>query len=104
MLFVNSDNPLLMRLSDNCKKKTYGSTSNADIEGELGSILPSLSLSFKDPESSSKTECETKIIGEHNFENTFKFQPQSIEASPLKLQLSSRNGNPCQYIHLALEI
>lgn len=68
-LFVNSGNQLLMELSGECKKKTYGSTSSAHIKGRLVSEFPTLIFEFSDSKNSSPIECKTKIIGAHNFEN-----------------------------------
>lgn len=62
-LFVNNDNELLVRLSDGIKKFTYGTTSNADIKGEMTAAAPCLSL---------KTlglNIDTQLVGDYNFEN-----------------------------------
>lgn len=61
-LFVNKDNELLMKLSNNINKVTYG-TADADIKGKLLSANPYLSVEWNGH------KIDTQLVGDYNFEN-----------------------------------
>lgn len=62
-IFVNNDNELLMRLSEDMPRFRYGKDDDADICAEIISSNPYLSIRWKN------TEINTNLIGEYNFEN-----------------------------------
>lgn len=63
MLFVSKDDRLLMDLSGDMPKITYGGNSNSTINGDFVSANPFLKVSH------CWHEFETKLIGEYNFSN-----------------------------------
>lgn len=63
LLFVNSDNELLMGLAGNINKVTYGTNSQADVQGRLISANPYLSLEWNGH------KIDTQLVGDYNFEN-----------------------------------
>ncbi len=65
-LIVNSDDKLLMDLSDKAKRITYG-RNNATIEGELTASQPNIELKWKN--NGLVENCSTKIYGSYNFYN-----------------------------------
>ena len=62
-IFVNNDNELLMRLSEDMPRFRYGKDDDADICAEIISSNPYLSIRWKN------TKINTNLIGEYNFEN-----------------------------------
>ncbi len=72
-LFVNVDNELLMKLSEDAKRITFGMRADAIYRGELVESNPFIKLRCKahtDPQSlSEKLLIETALIGTYNFEN-----------------------------------
>jgi len=64
VVFVNSDNELLMNLSKDIKRLTYGTRTNADVRGKMVSSNPYLTIE------TDNTEIETQLVGDYNFENT----------------------------------
>ncbi|MGN0033888.1 MAG: UDP-N-acetylmuramoyl-tripeptide--D-alanyl-D-alanine ligase [Candidatus Limimorpha sp.] len=63
MLFVNHDNSLLLNLSKNTKRLTYGSSQESDVQGYINSANPFLSVKWKE------NIINTQLIGDYNFEN-----------------------------------
>jgi UDP-N-acetylmuramoyl-tripeptide--D-alanyl-D-alanine ligase len=72
-LFVNADNELLMRLSENSNRITFGTGAQADYTGVLKDSNPFVKLKCKAKEDlrplESKKLIETALIGKYNFEN-----------------------------------
>ncbi len=72
-LFVNADNDLLMKLSENSDKITFGTTANTDYTGMLVESNPFVKLRCKAKNDqqgiSDKPLIETALIGKYNFEN-----------------------------------
>lgn len=67
VLFVNSDNELLMQLSENSIRVTYGKTDNNYITGESSLDKQGyLNIEIKKPE---KLRFSTQLAGDYNFEN-----------------------------------
>ena len=63
MLFVNHDNELLMKLSKDIKKVTYGTNASADVKGRILSANPYLSIEWNGQ------KIDTQLVGDYNFEN-----------------------------------
>ena len=63
LLFVNHDNELLMKLSKDIKKVTYGTNEGADIKGKILSANPYLSVEWNGK------HIDTQLVGDYNFEN-----------------------------------
>ena len=63
LLFVNHDNELLMKLSKDIKKVTYGTNEDADIKGKILSANPYLSVEWNGQ------KIDTQLVGDYNFEN-----------------------------------
>jgi UDP-N-acetylmuramoyl-tripeptide--D-alanyl-D-alanine ligase len=72
-LFVNADNELLMKLSENTKRITFGTGTYTDYMGVLIDSNPFVKLRCKakeDPQTlENKQPVETALIGKYNFEN-----------------------------------
>jgi UDP-N-acetylmuramoyl-tripeptide--D-alanyl-D-alanine ligase len=64
--FVNADDELLMRLTSGFNRLTYGS-SNSDVTGQIISLKPFLSLSWKYRDK--QFVVNTKLYGKYNFPN-----------------------------------
>lgn len=62
-LFVNRDNALLMELSRNINKVTYGTTEEAETRGKIISSNPYLSVEWNG------YKIDTQLVGDYNFEN-----------------------------------
>lgn len=62
-IFVNYDNTLLRELSKDLRCFSYGKDSNADVNAEIISSNPYLTIKWNEK------EVKTKLIGEYNFEN-----------------------------------
>jgi UDP-N-acetylmuramoyl-tripeptide--D-alanyl-D-alanine ligase len=69
ILFVNSDNSLLMELAQNAKKVTYGSSEQSDCVGEFLSSDPFVHLKWKKKKDQKNELIKTNLIGAYNFEN-----------------------------------
>jgi UDP-N-acetylmuramoyl-tripeptide--D-alanyl-D-alanine ligase len=65
-VFVNADNPLLMSLTRNLERITYGKESEANFRGSLNSLGPFLGFDVEHP---FKSQVSTKLAGNYNFEN-----------------------------------
>lgn len=65
-VFVNADNQLLMTLTSNLERITYGKASDADFRGSLVSHGPFLGFDLEHP---FKSPVITKLAGNYNFEN-----------------------------------
>ena len=63
LLFVNRDNALLMELSHNINKVTYGNTEEAETKGTILSSNPYLSVEWNGH------NIDTQLVGDYNFEN-----------------------------------
>ena len=63
MLFVNNDNNLLLNLSKDIRRFTYGTSLNSDVQGEILSSNPFLSIKWNN------NTINTQLIGDYNFEN-----------------------------------
>ncbi|MGP1447114.1 MAG: UDP-N-acetylmuramoyl-tripeptide--D-alanyl-D-alanine ligase [Candidatus Limimorpha sp.] len=61
--FVNIENPLLIKLSADLKRYTYGANSQADYCIERQSCNPFLSVKYKGQ------TIQTRLVGDYNFEN-----------------------------------
>lgn len=84
-VFVNQNNNLLIQLSSEIRRFTYGNCTDADYFGDMISCEPFLDLFFKYENIS--YEIKTKIFGAYNFENVmaavsvglhFKIDPNAI--------------------------
>lgn len=64
--FVNTDDELLLKLSSDLNRLTYG-TSNSDITGQVRSLNPFLSLSWN--YGNKHFLLDTKLYGKYNFSN-----------------------------------
>jgi len=67
-LFVNSDDKLLMDLSEGTQRITYGTTSKADIQAILTAENPFLQITWNSPEG--ELQFGTGLYGSYNFQNT----------------------------------
>jgi UDP-N-acetylmuramoyl-tripeptide--D-alanyl-D-alanine ligase len=65
-VFVNADNPLLMSLTNDLARITYGKSNEADFRGSLNSSGPLLGFDLEHP---FKSPVSTKLAGNYNFEN-----------------------------------
>ena len=63
LLFVNHDNELLMKLSKDIHRVTYGSADEADVSGHIISANPYLSVEWNGK------HIDTQLVGDYNFEN-----------------------------------
>lgn len=72
-LFVNADNPLLMQLSENADKITFGTSEAVDFRGAFIDSNPFVRLRYKAKEDvhplADKQEITTHLVGNYNFEN-----------------------------------
>jgi UDP-N-acetylmuramoyl-tripeptide--D-alanyl-D-alanine ligase len=72
-IFVNSDNKLLLQLSEGIEKITFGTSESTDFIGEFIESNPFVKLKFKakkDIQSiNEKPIAATQLIGNYNFEN-----------------------------------
>ncbi len=84
-LFVNSDNPLLVKLSAKIPRINYGSTTPGNCRGSILETDPFLKLSWESI--SGKIIIATRLFGAYNFENIlaaacignfFKVEPEDI--------------------------
>lgn len=66
-VFVNINDNLLMQLSNEIKRYTYGNNKNADFNGKIISNEPFLEIEFKHQDIFYKIK--TKIFGAFNFDN-----------------------------------
>ncbi len=64
-LFVNADDPLLMELSEGCRRTTYGCNSE-EIRGEIVRCAPFLEYELHTPD---KIRINTELVGGYNFHN-----------------------------------
>ena len=73
LLFVNQSNDLLMNLSENARKITYGEARDSDCIGEIIEVNPFVRLKWKslqDKENiDAKEVLSSSLIGKYNFEN-----------------------------------
>ncbi len=67
MLFVNTDNQLLDRLSKNIKRFTFGSSMQADVYGQLIEADPFVQIDWE--YGSNQMTVESRLIGNYNAEN-----------------------------------
>ncbi|MCK9450383.1 MAG: UDP-N-acetylmuramoyl-tripeptide--D-alanyl-D-alanine ligase [Bacteroidales bacterium] len=67
MLFVNTSNPLLEKLSANIKRYTYGEGQDSQVYGELIAADPYLTFVYE--YQNRQALVETKLMGNYNFEN-----------------------------------
>ncbi|HEY9113705.1 MAG TPA: UDP-N-acetylmuramoyl-tripeptide--D-alanyl-D-alanine ligase, partial [Bacteroidales bacterium] len=83
-VIVNADDPLLMQLSEEIDRQTYG-CEKADIQGEITSFKPFLHIKWK--KDKTVYEIETALYGSYNFYNImaaisvgcfFKISPAKI--------------------------
>lgn len=65
-VFVNADNPLLLSLTIDLERITYGKSEEADFRGSLNSLGPLLGFDLEHP---FKSPVSTKLAGNYNFEN-----------------------------------
>lgn len=67
-VFVNSDDPVLMELSENINRITFGKSAETDVTGEQLQSTPFVKFSFhhKDYQSA---EITTQLVGDYNFAN-----------------------------------
>jgi len=65
-IIVNSDDELLVNLSNDIRRFTYG-TNNADVNGKLISTIPYLKITWGDKDFSN--ELLSQLYGEYNFSN-----------------------------------
>ena len=102
-LFVNADNELLMKLSVQLDKITFGTAANVNYEGILVESNPFVKLKCKPTEEKQplheRSQIETSLIGKYNFENIlaaacighyFKVSEQQIK-SGLEKYIPSNN-------------
>lgn len=65
-VFVNSGNNLLMKLSENCYRITYGNLSTDNVQGAVIESSEFLEVQVMRP---ANTFIKTKLVGTYNFEN-----------------------------------
>ncbi|GMT45144.1 MAG: UDP-N-acetylmuramoyl-tripeptide--D-alanyl-D-alanine ligase [bacterium] len=65
-LFVNKDNPLLMKLSEGIQNVTYGQPP-ADVEGSLRKADPFIDITWH--RETGNTDIQTQLYGSYNFSN-----------------------------------
>lgn len=65
-VFVNSGNDLLMKLSVNCHRITYGTLSTDNVQGAVIESSEFLEVQVMKP---ANTLIKTKLVGSYNFEN-----------------------------------
>jgi len=65
-VFVNADNELLMSLTENMQRLTYGQAETATFSGSLMHQGPMLEFNIRNPV---KASISTKLAGGYNFEN-----------------------------------
>jgi UDP-N-acetylmuramoyl-tripeptide--D-alanyl-D-alanine ligase len=63
LVFVPSDNNLLMDLSKNLKRKKFGSTDNSDIKGSLINNAGLIKVEYQG------VEIQSQLVGDYNFVN-----------------------------------
>lgn len=68
-LFVNEDDELLLSLSKNSTRISYGTSEDADWTGRLETLNPFITLSCGASDWEEYIQIETKLIGKYNFEN-----------------------------------
>ncbi|MES2591657.1 MAG: UDP-N-acetylmuramoyl-tripeptide--D-alanyl-D-alanine ligase [Bacteroidota bacterium] len=72
-LFVNTDNPLLNKLSEGINKITFGTSINTDFAGLFVESNPFVKLKFKAKDDiqniADKPTVLTQLVGNYNFEN-----------------------------------
>ena len=119
-LFVNSDNPLLVDISDGIEKVTYGSNQNAVCLGGIIKSDPFLQLKWFSGKMDKWFHIQTKLFGSYNFENVMaaicvgeffevdseqiihaissytpsNHRSQFIESSKNKILIDAYNANP----------
>ena len=102
-LFVNADNELLMKLSGQIDRITFGASKEASYQGVMLESNPFVKLKCKSSEDkqalNEKNQIETALIGKYNFENIlaaacighyFNVSEQQIK-SGLEKYVSSNN-------------
>jgi UDP-N-acetylmuramoyl-tripeptide--D-alanyl-D-alanine ligase len=88
LLFVNADDPLLMKLSEGTSRKTYGSTANAEVAGTLFEDHPGIRGEYT---MGGKSHfLESPLYGHYNFMNIlaaiaigshFKVSPENMKSA-----------------------
>ncbi len=73
LVFVNADSDILMNMSSNLNKITYGKNNQANLEGSLESSNPHLKFawnwSYKDATTKSTKAIESQLFGVYNYDN-----------------------------------
>lgn len=73
LLFVNKDNLILTEKSENIKRKYYGTTAGAEIQGKMIGEFPFISLKWKNETDAvnldEQPEAFSNLTGKYNFEN-----------------------------------
>lgn len=99
--FVNIENPLLMQLSSELRRYTYGANTQADYHIDREKCNPYLSVKYKDQ------TFQTRLVGDYNFENVaaaiavglhFEVPEQKIAAA---LETYEPSNNRSQVIQTA---
>ena len=68
-LFVCADNNLLMNISEEAERFTYGASPHSDCLGEINESNPLLSLKWFEKNPLNTIEINTNLVGYLNFEN-----------------------------------
>ncbi len=67
-LFVNVDDELLMQLSEEVERITYGSAKGAAVSGDISNEFPFLEMKISDQDKK-QIDLKTHLIGSYNFSN-----------------------------------
>ncbi len=67
IVFINSDNEVLLEAGNNIRSVTYGSGKEAYCSGEIVERFPYVNLEFES--AGAKYALDSKLLGEYNFEN-----------------------------------
>lgn len=91
-VFVNSDDPLLMSLSEGMQRITYGK--EGFLKGEIKQSIPCLVYALKTLKGD--LYIRTKLIGGYNFDNTMAASCVGLHfgVSPLEIQKAIENYTP----------
>lgn len=88
-LFVNADNDILMRRSENQKRVTYGKS--ADVGGHLLASNPYMAFSFE--AENATFSVQTQLLGDYNFDNAMAAVCVGLHFGIAPEQLKSAIGN-----------
>lgn len=68
-VFIDRDNPYLMKISDGLNRIAYGSDASLYVSGRVTGCSPYLAFEWKTAEGEERHAVQTQLIGEYNFPN-----------------------------------